>query len=181
MKRSHLTWTLCTLALLAAALPFAAPATAAPATVTGKLVSLSPSTRTLTVQRADGGQLMLRTNADSTLTRNGNPVALAALALRDTIAVSYDRSSSTVLDLRASGSAHATLRGLLAKPTPTSLSMVTTSGAKALSMNASTLIVRHGRPAHASDLRRGDALLVHAVATAGGHALAKDVAADGPE
>ena len=180
MKRSHLTWTLFTVALLAAVLPFATPAAAAPASIAGKLVSLSPATRTLTVQSADGGQVILRTNAESTLVRNGNPVTLAALALRDSVSVRYDRSSSTVLDLRANGSAHATVRGVLARATKTSLSVVTAGGPKAFAMNSSTLIARNGRAAHASDLRRGDALLIHTVA-AGGAALAKDVAADGPE
>ncbi len=181
MKRSHLTWTLSALILLAAVLPAASPAAAAPSTVSGRLVSLSPATRTLTIERAGGGQVMLRTTPDSNLVRNGSSVSLAALALRDSVTVRYDRSSSTVLDLRANGTSHTTVRGVLAAATPASLSVVTTAGAKAFAMNPATLIVRNGRAAHASDLRRGDALLLHAVPAAGGGALAKDVAADGPE
>ena len=90
MKRHLAASTLVALSLLGAILSAAAPAAAATSSVSGKLVSLAPATRTLTVERSDGGQLMLRTTARSRLERNGSPVALAALALRDTVSVRFD-------------------------------------------------------------------------------------------
>ncbi len=186
MKRSHVAWGVTALALLAIALPFHSPAHAASGTTTlsGTLVSLSTSTRTLAIRRDDGTQTLLRITAGSALSRNGATVGIAALALRDRVTVRFDRASSTVLDLRASGPAVATVRGVLASVdlTRRTLSVVTTTGPRSFQTGPATILARNGRAASLQDLSRGDAVLVHARPAVGGApALAKDVQSEGPE
>jgi hypothetical protein len=182
MKRNHTVLSLLGLAALALTLLAAAPASAATTAVQGTITSLSSTARTVTVRSAAGTQSILRTNAASKLSRNGASVSLADLALRDTVSVRFDAASASVLDLRASGPAVQTVRGVLAGVTANGngLSVVTLHGARAFRLGSTSLITRNGRPASADDLRRGDALLIHATLAAG-VAVAKDVAADGPD
>jgi hypothetical protein len=184
MKTSRMQWVLTVLLLAAVILPGAA--TAANTSATGKIVSLSPATRTVTIQKSDSTEVMLRAGERTALTRNGKAVGFAALALRDEVSVQLQRSTLVRLDAR--GPALDNARGVFTGFDAASnlLTMATVKGARSFRIASSTLIVRNGAPATAQGLARGDALLVHsppvpAGSPAGTVATAADVVADGPE
>jgi hypothetical protein len=182
MKANRVQWILAVLLLAVFLLP--SPTLAANSSATGVIGSLSPAARTVTIQKSDGTQVMLRTSERSVLTRNGKPVRFAALALRDQVSVQSQRSTSVIVRLDAHGPALDSARGVLTSfdAAANRLTMATVQGARNFLINSSTLIVRNGAPATAQGLARGDALLVHSpAAPAGTTATATDIAADGPE
>src|SRR5436305_6110254 len=174
------------LVVLLTAWLFPAAALAAGTTVTGVIGSLSPATRTVTIQKSDGTQVMVRATGRTVLTRNGRAVGFAALALRDQAAVQLQGSALVRLD--AHGPALDSARGVFTGFDATSqlLTMATLHGTRSFRVGTATLIERNGAPTTAQGLARGDALLVHspplaAGAPAGTIATAADVEADGPE
>lgn len=165
----------------AAAGPSAGPSMA------GTIVSLSPSTRTVTIQSNSGAQVILRAVESSALVRNGKAVRFVSLALRDQVSVRFQRSTSTISRLEARGPQLDSARGVFTGLNTASdvITMATVNGTRSFRVGSSTLIVRNGAPATAQGLAQGDALLVHAStapgAPAGTVALAADIAADGTE
>jgi len=168
--------------LLLATFVLPAATSAATTSATGTIVSLSPATRTVTIQNGDGTQVMLRASDRSVLKRNGKAVRFSALALRDQASVQFQRSTIGRLD--ASGPVLDSARGVFTAFDSTSglLSMATVGGARSFRIDSKTLIVRNGAAATAQGLAHGDALLVHsASAPTGTIAVAADIEADGPE
>ncbi len=162
-------------------------AAAAGPNVAGTIVSLSPSTRTVTIQSNSGTQVILRAVESSVLVRNSKAVRFVSLALRDQVSVRFQRSTSTISRLEARGPQLDSARGVFTGLNTASdvLTMATVNGTRSFRIGSSTLIVRNGAPATAQGLAQGDALLVHAStapgAPAGTVALAADIAADGTE
>ncbi len=177
----------CVAVLLLAAFFLPPLAAAAPTSAVGEIVSLSPTTRTVTIRTLAGTQLMLRSSERSQLVRNGQPVRFVALALRDEVSVRFQRSSATIARLEATGPALESARGVFSglNTTADQISLTTVQGPRSFRINGSTLFVRNGAPASAQGLVAGDALLVHAQSPAGAPAgkvaVAVDVVADGVE
>lgn len=171
------------LLLLAVALP-AMAAAGRSATISGQIVSLSPAAQTLTVQTAGGSQAIYHVTPATHLWRNGAPVGLAGLALRDTVLTAQvDSRTLRVATLRARGPAVTTTRGGLTGVDPglQSLTVGTPAGPRDFLLTSATLFVRNGHAATAADLTSRDSLLVHALAGATVEPVAADVEADGPE
>lgn len=171
------------LLLLALAVP-AMAAAGRSANISGQIVSLSPAAQTLTVQTADGSQAIYHVTPATHLWRNGAPVGLAGLALRDAVLTAQvDRKTLRVSTLRARGPAVTTTRGGLAGVDPglQSLTVGTPAGPRDFLLTSATLFVRNGHAATAADLTARDSLLVHALAGATSEPVAADVEADGPE
>lgn len=183
MDRSRLIRSLAALLLVVLVLPAAADAAGRTASVSGQLVSLSTAARTLTIKAADGHQVVLRVNPSSRLLRNGSPVRLAGLALRDSVSAQFERKTLRVMSLRARGPAVDTTRGglLAIDPALRSLSVSTPAGRRDFQLTSATLFVRNGHAATAGDLTSRDALLVHSLVAPSGAPVAADVEADGPE
>ena len=183
MDRCRLVRSFASLLLAVFLLPSAASAAGPTARVAGKLVSLSTAARTLTIEAADGHRVVLQVNASSRLLRNGSPVRLAGLALRDSVSAQFERKTLRVMNLRARGPAVDTTRGgvLAIDPALRRLSVGTPAGPRDFQLTPATLFVRNGRPATADDLTLRDALLVHSRASASGIPVAADIEADGPE
>jgi Cu/Ag efflux protein CusF len=168
--------------LLLAAFVLPSAASAVSTTATGVIVSLSPATRTVTIQKSDGTQVMLRAGDHSLLKRNAKVVRFSALALRDQATVQFQHSTIGRLD--ATGPALDSSRGVFTGFDATTglLTMATIGGTSSFHIDTTTLIVRNGAPATAQGLAHGDALLVHSPAVpAGTVATASDIEADGPE
>lgn len=181
MKTKRIPRSLVALLLTALLLPAAALA-ANTTSATGVIGSLSPATRTVTIQKSDDTQVILRATEHTVLTRNGKPARFTALALRDQVTVQFRNSALVRLD--AHGPALDSTRGVFTAFDAASnkLTMATVQGARSFLINASTLIERNGTPTTAQGLARGDALLAHSPAVpAGTTATAADVVADGPE
>lgn len=171
------------LLLLAVALP-AMAAAGRSATISGQIVSLSPAAQTLTVQTVGGSQAIYHVTPATHLWRNGAPVGLAGLALRDAVLTAQvDSRTLRVATLRARGPAVTTTRGGLAGVDPglQSLTVGTPAGPRDFLLTSATLFVRNGHAATAADLTSRDSLLVHALAGATVEPVAADVEADGPE
>ena len=184
MDSYRLLRSLVSLLLLALAVPATAAAGRSAATVSGQILSLSTAAQTLTVQTASGNQAVLRVTAASHLWRNGSPVGLADLALRDAVLTAQvDSRTLRVVNLRARGPAVTTTRGGLAgiDPSLQSLSVTTPAGPRDFILTSATLFVRNGHAATAADLTARDSILVHALAGAASEPVAADVEADGPE
>ncbi len=184
MKTKPIHWGLLVLMLTAWTLP--AAARTATTTATGTIGSLSPATRTVTLQKSDDTQVMLRASERTVLTRNGKPVRFGDLALRDQVTAQLQ--GTTLVRLDAKGPVLDSTRGVFTGFDATShlLTLATLGGTRSFQIAASTLIVRNGAPATAQGLAKGDAVLVHsppipAGAPAGTVATAADVIADGPE
>lgn len=183
MNRYRLIRSLAIVLLVLLALPVAAEAAGRAASISGQLVSFSTAARSLTIKAAGGQQTVLRVNPASRLLRNGAPVRLAGLALRDSVTAQFERNTLRVISLRARGPAVETTRGGLlgVDAALRTLSVGTPAGPREFQLVRSTLFVRNGRPATAGDLTSRDALLVHSLPAANGAAVAADVEADGPE
>lgn len=183
MDSYRLLRSLVSLLLLALAVP-AMAAAGRSASVSGQIVSLSPAAQTLTVQTASGNLAVYQVTPSSHLWRNGSPVGLAGLALRDTVLTGQvDSRTLRVSNLRARGPAITTTRGGLTSVDPSlqSLSVGTPAGPRDFLITSATLFVRNGHAATAADLTARDSILVHALATATSEPVAADVEADGPE
>lgn len=173
--------------LLLSILILPSAAAAAGPSVAGTIVSLSPSTRTVTIQGNSGTQVILRAVESSVLMRNGKAVRFVSLALRDQVSVRFQRSTSTISRLDARGPQLESARGVFTGLNAASdvITMATLNGTRSFRVGGSTLIVRNGAPATVQGLAQGDALLVHASTApgskAGTIALAADIAADGTE
>jgi Cu/Ag efflux protein CusF len=183
MKASRISWGFVVLLLASFLLPAAANASHPGNTsATGVLVSLSAAGHTVTIQKSDSTQVMLRAGEHAALTRNGKPAPFGALALRDQVSVVF--RGSVLVRLAATGPALESTRGVFTGLNATSdlLTLATVHGARSFQLTSSTLIVRNGAPATAQGLAHGDALLVHsATITAGATPAAADIEADGPE
>src|SRR4051812_36861746 len=110
MKTTRFPWVLTVLLLAAAMLPAAATAANTTPTATGNIVSLSPATRTVTIQQSDSTEVMLRAGERTASTPIGKAVGFAAVALRDEVSVQLQRS--TLVRLDANGPALDSARGV---------------------------------------------------------------------
>ncbi len=158
--------------LLALALNLAAATT----TAKGKLNTVDPGQRKVSLKTDSGGVLYLKAPSAAVIIRNGSRVALNKLTLRDTATIKYDPATGNVANLNASGprvsQSNGTVKGV--RDTAGTVKV----GLKNFKTFATSKLVRNGRVVPLGRLTRHDTVAVHARP---GTVQVNDILGCGPE
>jgi hypothetical protein len=149
---------------------------AAPASISGKIKTIDPARRTVTVRLTDGSQLSVKVPLAASLSRNGKGVALNGLVLGDSVTGKYDTVTKNAGSLKATGPAVTRSNGPVKKVQ--NLTGTVKVGLKNFKTNALTRIARNGHLIPLGQLTRRDNVVVHAKP---GTALANDIVGNGPD
>ena len=146
------------------------------ASITGTVYTVDAARRNVTIKTSAGTSIKLAIGRSTSITRNGSPSSLNALALNDSVSAQYKVSRLSATALTAAGPAVTTTSGKASSVSRAG--GVLSIGSQTLQTNANTRISRNGQIVALGQITLKDTLVAH---VAMGTNVALDVVGDGPQ